>query len=195
MKLIKKQKRYKNVDRGIRQLKRIQRLYGIDQFMAYFFGLAAVVFLIISIVMGSMTAYSFLMCSGRADGRVQRMEAREFDGYGNSQVQIAQETIQSIIGAKQDYPVLTYEVNHKTYTHKSSSSLNLPDNIGEKNYTAQMRYEPMNPEHAYPNMELTAKAIRSMITCISAVILLFIAKNLKKPGKMYLKAFARMQGN
>lgn len=192
MKKLPKERRYKNVDKGIKQLKRIQSLYGLDQFLSYMYGLAAIIFLTIGLVMAGMTTYSFLVCSNTTDGIVQRMEARDLNDHGIVQLHTIEQTIQTILGNKETYPVITFEANHKTYMHKSSASLNLPADSKGKGYITQIRYEPMQPEHCFLQTELVTRAIKSFTICVISIILLMIARVFKKPGKMYLKVFAQM---
>ncbi len=50
MRKLPKERRYKMWIK-VSQLKRIQRLYGLDQFLSYMYGLAAIIFLTIGLVM------------------------------------------------------------------------------------------------------------------------------------------------
>lgn len=195
MRRLPKERRYKNVDRGVKQLKRIQRLYSIEQILSYIYGLIAVVFLVIGSTMAGITTYSFFVCSNITDGTVQRMETKDLNDYGIKQLHTMQQAVQTIIGSKETYPVVTFESNHKIYTHKSSISLNLPLDINGNGYITQIRYEAMQPEHSYLQVELITRAIKSFTICVMSIILLLIARVFKKPGKMYLKIFAQMHKN
>ncbi len=60
-----------------------------------------------------MTTYSFLYAAIQTDGIVQRMEARDLNDHGIVQLHTIEQTIQTILGNKETYPVITFEANHK----------------------------------------------------------------------------------
>lgn len=186
-----RQRRYKNVDKSIKQLKRMQRLYSLDQLISYFFGFAAIVYLVVGITMAGMTGYSFLVCNSVTDGTVQRMEIRDLNDHGIPYLGEIQQSLQPIVSSRKSYPVITYQVNKKNYTHKSSAALGVPDSSSGHGYVTQIRYETMQPEHSFLQFELMMKAIKAGITCTVAILLFMIARILKKPNRTYLKILAQ----
>lgn len=72
------------------------------------------------------------------------------------------------------YPVFEYEVNGKTYTHKSNTSIN-PNTLGRK---TEIKYNPNNPqEMTYSENKFSALLIGGGFLLISFLFIIGVLKN------------------